>query len=95
MANMMKVGTHRTTVAKYEEETLVTYHETVVVGFTDSSVILDSGGHMTRTTRTRMNQASNEYNLGYQVHQKKGKWLVSFSDGEVKEFYDGMIFKIQ
>jgi len=25
-----------------------------------------------------MNQASNEYDLGYQVFQKKGKWFVDF-----------------
>ena len=56
----------------------VTYHNTLVVEVTPTHIHLDTGGWKTNTTRTRMNQASNQFNLGYQVYQKDFAWFVDF-----------------
>ena len=77
MAQMQKIGKVHTTVKTRDGVTTVTYHETDVVEFTDDMVWLNTGGWDTVTTKTRMNQASNQFDLGYQVYQEKGKWYVS------------------
>lgn len=50
---------------------------------------MNSGGWLTKVTKDRMNQTANEFNLGYGVYQKNGKWFVTFK-GEVLPFKDGM-----
>lgn len=86
MAQNQKVGKHRTTTSTGQDgKTRVTYHQTDVVTFDDDTIELDSGGYKTLTTKTRMNQASNEYDLGYVVYQQKGKWYVDY-DGETIPF---------
>lgn len=70
--------------------TNITYHQTVVVSFSDSAVILRSGGYRTATTKTRMNQASNQFGLGYSVYQEKGDWYVRLVDRTLP-FEDGMV----
>lgn len=69
--------------------TKVIYHSTCVVSFTEGSIILNSGGWRTATTKARMNQASNQFRLGYYVYQKKGQWFVDFM-GNTFEFEDNM-----
>lgn len=54
----------------------VQYHATKVVQFNDEIIKLNHGGYKTATTKTRMNQASNEFRLGYHVFQKDGRWYV-------------------
>ena len=56
----------------------VVYHNTLVVEATPDYITLNTGGWFTATTRTRMNQASNQFDLGYGVYQKKGKWFVDY-----------------
>lgn len=70
------------------------YHDTVVVKTYFDKIVLNSGGWMTATTKTAMNQASNEYFLGFSVYQEKGKWYV-FVDANNKKvpFEDGMEIK--
>ncbi len=68
----------------------VIYHATEVVKWDKWGIVLDSGGWRTKTTKLHMNQASNQYNLGFQVYQKKGEWFVSFRSGEKMHFFDGM-----
>lgn len=70
--------------------THIRYHETDVVSFSETIIILRSGGWETVTTKRRMNQISEEYDLGFSVYQLKGKWFVSFPGCEDIEFYDGM-----
>ena len=64
-------------------KTVVTLHATPVVKFDPSQIILNTGGWFTATTRTRMNQASNQFNLGYGVYQNKGAWYVSFKGNTI------------
>lgn len=67
-----------TTVVRGEDKTHVTYHQTRVVSFDHDKIVLDTGGWKTATTKARMNQASNEYNLGYRVYQKDFEWFVAY-----------------
>jgi len=89
MAQMYEIGKHATTVATGEDgKTRVTYHSTVVVAFDHNEVTLNTGGWETVTTKTRMNQTSNQFRLGYQVYQKDYQWYVWFpgTDREEIEF---------
>ncbi len=70
--------------------TNIRYHNTDVVTFDPYTITLRSGGWQTATTKMRMNQASNQYHLGYQVYQKDHEWYVTYR-GRTRGFYDGMI----
>jgi hypothetical protein len=72
MANQHKVGTTATAVQQQGGIIRVIYHSTAVVEKTPEGVRLDSGGWRTATTKTRMNQASNQFGLGFQVYAKAG-----------------------
>ena len=39
---------------------------------------LNTGGWFTNTTKTRMQQVSHQFNLGYNVFQKDGSWFVDY-----------------
>jgi len=68
---------------------VVQYHNTEVVKWDDSKIILNSGGWKTVTTKARINQASFENNLGISVSQVDSNWYV-FKGSEVIPFTDGM-----
>ena len=90
MAQLLRVGSHKTTIhVDSDGFTNVVYHSTAVVRFNTAVIILDSGGWRTLTTKTRMNQASNQFNLGYYVFQKDFEWFVKYQD-ETHRFYDGI-----
>lgn len=78
MAQQYRLGSKATKLFTKGRSTCVKYHNTVVVKFTSKTIILNTGGWKTATTKTRMNQASNSFNLGYNVFSKSGKWFVSF-----------------
>jgi len=80
MPNMNVLGKRSTTVAKYDGVTRVTYHNTNVVVFDEKQIILNTDGFFTRTTMVRMNQASNQFNLGFRVFTKNQKWWVEYKD---------------
>lgn len=64
----------------------VIYRGTRVVSKTlDDDIVLNTGGWKTATTKTRMNQAANEFELGYQVFQKNHEWFVTWR-GETLPF---------
>lgn len=75
------IGTHKTHVlVDRDSVTRVVYHETPVVSFNESSIRLNTGGWWTRTTKVRMNQASQEFELDFRVFQKKEKWFVDYQN---------------
>lgn len=78
MAQQYKVSGRATSVYKKGAFFCVRYHNTEVVKFTPKTIILNTGGFKTNTTKTRMNQASNQFKLGYNVFQKNYKWYVQF-----------------
>lgn len=80
MGQQQTVGKHKTTVSVSDGWTRVVYHKTTVVKFNQSQIVLDTGGWITSTTKTRMNQTSNQFGLGFGVHQKNFQFYVSFKD---------------
>jgi hypothetical protein len=79
MSQVTQIGRVATTVHTNEDgQTVVIYHQTPVVKFDSKHIILNHGGWTTNTTKTRMNQASNQFRLGYNVFQKDYSWFVSF-----------------
>lgn len=65
---------------------VVTLHETDIVKVDRfGRITLNDGGYMTQTTRTRMNQVSEEYGLGFRVFQKNWEWYVE-ANGTVEEW---------
>ena len=91
MAQQDRVGTHATRIATEGGETFVKYHRTKVVLFTKDTIILDNGGYQTVTTKTRMNQTSNQFDLGFRVYQKNFDWFVEHN-GKTHEFTENSIF---
>lgn len=83
MGQQHTVSRNNTKVWTDEGTTFVMLHSTVVVKFNPEAIILNSGGWRTVTTKSRMNQASNQYDLGYYVHQKNHEWFVDFEDKTV------------
>jgi hypothetical protein len=94
MAQQQTIGRVHTTRGKDKESGFyrVKYHETNVVSFDDKTIILDNGGHRTATTKTRMNQTSNEFDLGFHVYQEKGEWFVLYQ--QVATPYKDEVFTI-
>ncbi len=63
------------------KRTGVQYHNTIIVEFTEHEIKLnatDPNGEswLTPTTKLRMNQVSDLYDLGIHVYQKYGTWWV-------------------
>jgi hypothetical protein len=78
-------------------KTTVRLYSTDVVSFVPdgtncATVVLNSGGYKTATTKSRMNQTSNQYDLGYKVYQRDFQWFVRNRIGRVEPFFDGMCF---
>ena len=89
MGQQQRVGTHKTNTVTLEGMTNIVYHSTAVVQFDNDKIILNSGGWDTRTTKSRMNQASNQYGLGFEVYQVNYSWYVDYK-GETIPFADGL-----
>lgn len=94
MEQFNELGSHKTSVFTDSEGfTNVVYHSTAVVRFSQSKdrIILNSGGYLTNTTKTRMNQSSNQFRLGFSVFQRNFDWFVKNALGEVIPFTDNMV----
>ena len=83
MSKTQKLGTHKTTITKElgigsEDYMVVRYWNTDIVKFNNERIILNTGGWSTVTTKLRMNQASNQFGLGYNVYQKDFNWFVEY-----------------
>ena len=92
MSQTDTIGKYATAVmpGTFDEPTKVRYHHTVVVSFTGTQIVLGSGGWRTMTTKLRMNQTSNQYDLGFGVFQKDFEWFVNFK-GETLPFTENMV----
>jgi len=78
MGQMSRVSTNNTKVFTDLDGSLcVMLHNTIVWRRKlDGTVILDTGGWRTVTTKARMNQAFNQFGPSYAVGQNKGEWSV-------------------
>ena len=92
MPRMDRIGTGHTTVSTENGKTTVRLHSTDVVVFSAKEIVLNSGTWRTATTKNRMNQTSNQFDLGFDVTHKDFGWFVSFN-GKVLPFVDGMKLK--
>ena len=90
MTQNNKVGTVATSVFNDNGVMKCVYHHTIVVEWDNKHITLDTGGWQTLTTKTRMNQVSNQYGLGYQVYQEDFNWYVMYK-GEVIPFNDNSL----
>jgi hypothetical protein len=73
-----------TTIRHDADGTHVRYHSTDVVTIhPDGDVTLRTGGWRTATTRTRMNQAANQFALGFRVYQQDFDWFVRVADTDI------------
>ena len=86
MPRMDKLSNYRTTW----DNNGVTYVSTRIVSWDDNTVTLNSGGWQTATTKNKMNQAANQFGLGFGVYQRKGDWFVRLKDGSESPFFDGI-----
>ena len=68
----------------------VRYHETDVVVTSPEKIILNTGGWFTATTKKRMNQASQQWGLGFSVYQVASKWYVSY-EGRCYDFFNNVL----
>jgi hypothetical protein len=81
MARIDQLGKTATRVYQEDGYTCVRYHATDVVRFNEHYIELDTGGWETPTTKLRMNQASNQFKLGFRVYQRDYIWHVATDDG--------------
>lgn len=96
MPQMQKLGKAHTTIAKIDSKLIVTYHSTaiVIVDYTNNTIKLDTGGWFTSSTQWRMNQASNQFELGFAVYRKKGLWYVNYQEMVLDFNKDSIVFPI-
>lgn len=92
MPQMNTLSNYRTTISALDGWTCVTYHSTIIVKYNDAQIVLNSGGWHTQTTKRKMMQASNQFNLGFKVEQRDGNWFVHYQ-GKILSFVDGMILR--
>ena len=87
MSQTHRLGTVATAFSRGADDVLrVTYHTTdVVTVYPNGRIDLDHGGWRTVTTKLRMNQASNQFRLGFLVWQKDFEWFVDI-DGQTIPF---------
>lgn len=80
MSRYNQVGSHKTTTLCTNGRISIIYHNTeVVLVERDKNLItLNTGGWKSNTTKLRMNQASQQFNLGYSVYQKDYSWYVDY-----------------
>ena len=92
MPHMHKLSSYRTAWADNGDSGSVIYTSTEIVSWKDGQITLRSGGWETITTKRKMNQASTQFALGFDVFQRNYKWFVGLPSGEVVDFHDGMTF---
>lgn len=94
MSRTNKLGKTATTVTQGPDGLCVTYHQTnVVMVNKHGRITLDTGGWNSVTTKLRMNQASNQFGLGYQVYQNKGRWFVRLGRWNEKPSHPDLAFE--
>jgi hypothetical protein len=93
MTNLAKFQGVATTTIHHTSGTIVgIYHNTSVAEKQQNCIRLNTGGWQTRTTKTRMNQFSNQFCGGaFGVYQKNHEWFVRLADGTILPFNDRVI----
>jgi len=79
MVQTRKVSGVKTRVTHTATGLIVRYHSTDVVVVHNGEVTLNTNGWKTVTTKRRMNQAANQFGLGYYVFQEHHDWYVCWN----------------
>lgn len=92
MAQTHRISKNNTTVRTANGKTTVTLHSTAVLIHDPAAktAVLNSGSWRTTTTKTRINQACNQFGLGIGVFQLAHEWFVPLIDGTEIPFHDGI-----
>ncbi len=83
MSQQFRLGKGNTNIYASEGMTRVIFHSTAVVSWSDKEIILDTGGWFSATTKSRMNQASHQFDLGYSVYSKDYQWFVRWGEQNI------------
>ena len=80
-----KLSPYCTKVISDDHGLIVRYHQTDIVVMRlvlgRRIVMLDTGGWKGVTTKRKMNQAANQFDLSYGVHQHRHEWYVTTRAG--------------
>lgn len=72
------LGKLNTTLVERGGWMVCTLHETDIVKWKWDRIVLNHGGWVTNTTKRRMNQCSEDFNLGFSVYSRLGTMWVTF-----------------
>lgn len=97
MPRMDRLSSYKTAYTDNEKGGCVIYQKTKIVDWkvcpqNGLLITLNSDGWETSTTKRKMNQASNQFGLGYSVFQKDFNWFVTKPDGQTIPYVDNMEF---
>ena len=67
-------------VYKKDDTLIVRIYETEIVKFDNDTIKLNNGGYYTATTKSEMNKASEQFNLGFKVFQKDYTWYCKYEN---------------
>ena len=93
MPQTQKVSGRSTWVFNDGTYNVVQYQATPVVRWNDDEIILNTGGWMSMTTRTRMNQASHQFDLDFTVNQENHEWFVYYKGKKIPFISDELVLK--
>lgn len=89
MAQTHTISRNNTVVIPARDCTTIILHATEIARVYPDRVELDTGGYLTATTITRMNQAANQMRLGFSVSRAGGNLTARLADDRVLESRDG------
>ena len=83
MSQVRRISKNNTKVYRDELRSQVWLYDTCIVEVTPSHIMLRTGGWLTSTTITRMNQVSHEWGLGYSASRRGGEFSVRFKGQDI------------
>ena len=78
MGQMQRISKNNTKITSRSDGWDVRLYNTVVIRRVGNVVTIDTGGYKTATTRARINQVCNEYDLPFRVGVHKGDFFLAF-----------------
>ncbi len=73
------------------ENGYVLFHDTMVANWSDMEIRLSTGGFQTPSTKRRMNQAAEVFQLGYHVYQDGYSFYASYKGEKYRFNGDGRL----
>ena len=71
---------------------VVKYHNTEIFKQKENQIILNSDGWKTKTTKQRINEAFNFFNIPLALYQNKNEWyILNLNNKQVLKYFDNII----